>query len=177
MNARGLVDLTAGAGWVLGRLPGRSTKTEGIFPADATGGAKVGGEAGLEHQHRQKDADVQVLPEYELARALVRSEFPLLIVTGGARTGKSTCQGKTLDRVHIDLGAGAFETGQTYVALSRCRSLSRLTLSRPLTTEDVRVDVESQAFYEALRRLIETTPLEKMREHLRSGGRNPRRAT
>lgn len=86
-------------------------------------------------------------------------------------------QGKTLDRVHIDLGAGAFETGQTYVALSRCRSLERLTLSRPLTAEDVRVDVESQAFYGALRKLIESTPLEKMREHLRDGGRELSRAT
>jgi len=86
-------------------------------------------------------------------------------------------QGKTLSRVHIDLGAGAFETGQTYVALSRCRSLNRLTLSRPLTPEDVRVDVESQAFYGALRRLIESTPLEKMREHLKSGDRELARAT
>lgn len=86
-------------------------------------------------------------------------------------------QGKTLDRVHIDLGAGAFETGQTYVALSRCRSLERLTLSRPLTAEDVRVDVESQLFYGALRKLIESTPLEKMREHLRDGGGELARAT
>ena len=85
-------------------------------------------------------------------------------------------QGKTLDRVHIDLGAGAFETGQTYVALSRCRSLERLTLSRPLTAEDVRVDVESQAFYAALRRMIESTPIEKMRQHLKDGGRELVRA-
>ena len=85
-------------------------------------------------------------------------------------------QGKTLDRVHIDLGAGAFETGQTYVALSRCRSLERLTLSRPLTAEDVRVDVESQTFYAALRRLIESTPIEKMRQHLKDGGRELARA-
>ena len=85
-------------------------------------------------------------------------------------------QGKTLDRVHIDLGAGAFETGQTYVALSRCRSLDRLTLSRPLTPEDVRVDVESQAFYAELRRLIESTPIEKMRQHLKDGGQELARA-
>lgn len=78
-------------------------------------------------------------------------------------------QGKTLDRVHIDLGSGVFETGQTYVALSRCRSLERLTLSRPLTAEDVRVDVESQEFYGALRKLIESTPVEKMRRHLQDG--------
>lgn len=75
-------------------------------------------------------------------------------------------QGKTLDRVHLDLGAGAFESGQTYVALSRCRSLERLSLSRPLTTSDVRVDVESQAFYAALRELISRTPPETMRAQL-----------
>ncbi len=86
-------------------------------------------------------------------------------------------QGKTLDRVHIDLGAGAFETGQTYVALSRCRSLERLTLSRKLTPEDIRVDVEAQEFYGALRQLIESTPVEKMRMHVRAGAREIARAT
>jgi ATP-dependent DNA helicase PIF1 len=75
-------------------------------------------------------------------------------------------QGKTLDRVHLDLGAGAFESGQTYVALSRCRSLERLSLSRQLTPSDVRVDVESQAFYAALRELINHTPPEVMRAQL-----------
>jgi ATP-dependent DNA helicase PIF1 len=75
-------------------------------------------------------------------------------------------QGKTIDRVHIDLGAGAFESGQTYVALSRCRSLEKLTLSRPLTPSDIRVDVESQAFYSALRGLINETPPDRMRRQL-----------
>jgi ATP-dependent exoDNAse (exonuclease V) alpha subunit len=77
-------------------------------------------------------------------------------------------QGKTIDRVHIDLGAGAFESGQTYVALSRCRSLQRLTLSRPLTPSDVRVDVESQAFYRALRELISQTPPQMIRQQMRA---------
>src|SRR5688572_6304242 len=32
-------------------------------------------------------------------------------------------QGKTFDKVHLDLGRGAFAHGQTYVAISRCRTL------------------------------------------------------
>jgi len=75
-------------------------------------------------------------------------------------------QGKTIERVHIDLGAGAFETGQTYVALSRCRSLNALTLSRPLSEADVLVDAESREFYRKLRELIRATPPEAMARKL-----------
>ncbi len=49
-------------------------------------------------------------------------------------------QGKTFDRVILDLGRGAFASGQTYVALSRCTSLGGLTLRRPLRRQDILVD-------------------------------------
>jgi hypothetical protein len=49
-------------------------------------------------------------------------------------------QGMTLDSVEIDLGRGAFAPGQTYVALSRARSMETLRLTRPLSPRDVRVD-------------------------------------
>ncbi|SDP63429.1 ATP-dependent DNA helicase [Desulforhopalus singaporensis] len=75
-------------------------------------------------------------------------------------------QGKTIENVHLDLGAGSFETGQTYVALSRCRSLSGLTLSRPLTVADIIVDYESKQFYDGLRQIIKKLPPKKMMQTL-----------
>ncbi|MFN5009971.1 MAG: ATP-dependent RecD-like DNA helicase [Gammaproteobacteria bacterium] len=77
-------------------------------------------------------------------------------------------QGRTIDRVHIDLGDGAFETGQTYVALSRCRTIDGLSLSRPLREKDILVDSEARHFYDQLRETIARLPLEKMIAELRS---------
>ena len=73
-------------------------------------------------------------------------------------------QGKTIEKVHLDLGRGAFAFGQTYVALSRCRELSGLTLSRPLTVKDIKVDRNSQVFNDHLHDLMEKLPPEKMLE-------------
>ena len=49
-------------------------------------------------------------------------------------------QGKTFERVAIDLGRGAFTSGQLYVALSRCRSLEGIYLKRAIREKDVWVD-------------------------------------
>jgi ATP-dependent DNA helicase PIF1 len=57
-------------------------------------------------------------------------------------------QGKTFDKVIIDLGAGAFEHGQTYVALSRCRTLEGIVLKQRLRPQDIRVDERILEFYE-----------------------------
>jgi len=49
-------------------------------------------------------------------------------------------QGLTLEKVYVDLGRGTFAHGQTYVALSRCRTLKGLALARSLTPSDVLFD-------------------------------------
>lgn len=56
-------------------------------------------------------------------------------------------QGKTFDRVCIDLGSGAFAHGQVYVALSRCRTLEGISLVRPLQRRDIRMDERVRTFF------------------------------
>ena len=56
-------------------------------------------------------------------------------------------QGLTFNRCHVDMGRGAFEHGQTYVALSRVRSLEGLTLGRNLRPADIRIDPEVVDFF------------------------------
>ncbi|MCS6988034.1 MAG: AAA family ATPase [Chloroherpetonaceae bacterium] len=59
-------------------------------------------------------------------------------------------QGKTFDKVVIDLGRGTFAHGQLYVALSRCRSLEGIVLKKPVRRQDVIVD---KRIVEFMRRL------------------------
>lgn len=49
-------------------------------------------------------------------------------------------QGKTFDYVEIDLGRGSFAFGQTYVALSRCRSKNGIYLRTAIKLSDIQVD-------------------------------------
>ncbi len=55
-------------------------------------------------------------------------------------------QGKTFDTVVIDMDKGAFASGQTYVALSRCRSLSGIWLNTPISRKDIRCDWRVQRY-------------------------------
>ena len=57
-------------------------------------------------------------------------------------------QGKTFDRIIVELGRGAFEHGQTYVALSRCRTLEGVVLRQKIRPRDIMVDDRIVEFYE-----------------------------
>lgn len=49
-------------------------------------------------------------------------------------------QGKTFDKVIIDMGFGTFAHGQTYVALSRCTSLEGILLKKPVKKSHILMD-------------------------------------
>jgi ATP-dependent DNA helicase PIF1 len=49
-------------------------------------------------------------------------------------------QGKTFDRVVVDIGRGTFAHGQVYVALSRCTSFEGLVLRKPIGRPHIRMD-------------------------------------
>ena len=73
-------------------------------------------------------------------------QFPLKL---GWAVTIHKAQGLTLESCSVDLGEGAFATGQTYVALSRCKTLDALSLYRELKTKDALVDPDIQDFHKA----------------------------
>jgi ATP-dependent DNA helicase PIF1 len=103
-------------------------------------------------RHTWEQYDYVVSPDANLIERVIVGMFTQIPVVLAWAMTIHRSQGLTLDRVHLDLGAGAFASGQTYVALSRCRSLLTLSMSRPLRPEDIQVDPESRAFYAEIRR-------------------------
>ena len=59
-------------------------------------------------------------------------------------------QGLTLDDAYLNLGTGAFAAGQTYVGLSRLRSMDGLSLSRPIKSRDIFKDKRVDSFFAQL---------------------------
>jgi len=64
-------------------------------------------------------------------------------------------QGATLDVAEIDAGSGIFECGQTYVALSRVKSLEGLYLTS-FDAKKIRIHKKVQEFYQFLKEKIQT---------------------
>lgn len=71
-------------------------------------------------------------------------QFPLAL--GWAITIHKS-QGLTLDKLALDVGDGAFAEGQTYVALSRARTINGIELIKPISMRDVRADPVVLQFY------------------------------
>ena len=96
----------------------------------------------------------QIRNHYDPTERRIKSEvvgsftqFPLTL--GWALTIHK-CQGMTLDSLRIDIGNGAFAAGQTYVALSRCKTLEGISLDAELLPKDIIVSDEVRVFYRSL---------------------------
>ena len=89
-----------------------------------------------------------VYDEYndEMEEEIVSSfkQFPLKL---GWAVTIHKAQGLTLESCSVDLGEGAFATGQAYVALSRCKTLDSLNLYQELKIRDALVDPDIQDFH------------------------------
>lgn len=72
------------------------------------------------------------------------SQFPLKLAWA-VTIHKS--QGKTFEKVVLDLGRGTFAHGQLYVALSRCTTLEGIVLKQPIERRHVLLDVSVQEFF------------------------------
>ncbi len=55
-------------------------------------------------------------------------------------------QGKTFEKIILDLGRGSFAHGQTYVALSRCTSLDGIILKKRMTRSSIIMDKKVREF-------------------------------
>ncbi len=62
-------------------------------------------------------------------------------------------QGKTFDNIIVDLEGGAFASGQTYVALSRCTSLDGIFLTDKIYSEDIKVDPDVVKFMDKITKI------------------------
>ena len=67
-------------------------------------------------------------------------------------------QGATLDTAEIDVGSGIFECGQTYVALSRVKSLNGLYLTS-FDAGRIKINRKVKEYYEALSLFQESIPI------------------
>lgn len=86
----------------------------------------------------EKRIDLTTIGEY--------IQYPLAL--GWAITVHKS-QGMTLDDVNVNLTGGSFAEGQTYVALSRVKSLSGLRLDCELSNDDIKVNQNILEFYKA----------------------------
>lgn len=97
----------------------------------------------IRYSYNEETGEVEATPMGKLWQYPLRLAWAITI---------HKSQGMTFDRVCIDFRRAPFAHGQTYVALSRCRSIDGLTLTRPLYPNDVIVDDKIIDFHRGVKK-------------------------
>ena len=120
--------------WVNGSIARISRLTDKQVFIDIDGREHEVEQASWEHRRYSYDQTAEKIVE---SIAGTFKQFPVRLAWA---LTIHKAQGLTLDRVYVDLARGSFAHGQTYVALSRCRTLEGLALARRLAPSDVLFD-------------------------------------
>ena len=102
-----------------------------------------------EYDTEEKEVFNKDTQEWEVKEEIVENitgEFIQFPVQLGYAMTIHKAQGKTLDKVNIDLDRGAFAHGQLYVALSRTRNKDDMNIISEITARDVIFDKRIQDF-------------------------------
>lgn len=114
-----------------------------------------------QHEYRWDDSAGR------LASAVVGSFIQIPLTLAWATTIHKS-QGQTFDHALVDLGRGAFASGQAYVALSRCRTQRGLRLERAIREDDIKVDPKLLEAYRAMQSVASLIDPSEMADRLRT---------
>lgn len=92
----------------------------------------------IDYAHSPSDGKVEAVAKGSFCQYPIKLAWAITI---------HKSQGKTFDRVIIDLGNGAFTHGQAYVALSRCTTLQGIRLRTPIRLSDIILDDRVTEFH------------------------------
>lgn len=88
-------------------------------------------ETWFNYEYELKDGKIRMIEKGSFAQYAIKLAWAITI---------HKSQSKTYNKVYIDLGNGAFSAGQTYVALSRCKTLGGIGLKYKVDKRDIIVD-------------------------------------
>lgn len=91
----------------------------------------------IKYEYDHEERVLKKIPVSEFTQMPVRLAWAITI---------HKSQGQTYQSVAVDMSDGAFAHGQTYVALSRCKSMEGLYLTTAIRREDIIVDEEIVEF-------------------------------
>ena len=128
-------DLAEIVGLEHGHIRVRKLNTDNVLVVNRTDWEKIK----YTYDYQSKKIEKEVVGTFR--------QFPIAL--GWAITIHKS-QGMTMEKLTLDLGTGAFCEGQTYVALSRAKTIEGITLARPIKMQDVKVNPIVLEFYKNL---------------------------